>query len=201
MLTTRDIVKAELHLTNATHDAVIDRIIDTVSLAIAGYCKRSFRGVSMLERQADKVEYPRVLGDKLILRVYPIESISEVRQAADRDFTDPDSIVDSGDYVIDDEREDAIVNLDGSWFTGKRMVRVTYTGGFYTGVSASMPSGAIPIPADLAGAATRQVIHEFKHREQFGEQSITIGDMQIARVTDGLLGIVKEKLAPYINYV
>ena len=200
MLTTREIVKAELHQTNTDYDVMIDRFIATVSLAIAGYCKRSFRGVSMLEREVDRVEHPRVLGDKLILRVYPIESISEIRQAADRDLDDPDSLVDAEDYIIDDEREDAIVKLDGTWFTGKQMVRVKYTGGFYTGDEASTPAGSIPVPADLAGAATRQVVHLFKHRDSLGEQSITIGDMQIAKVTDGLLGIVKEQLAPYVNY-
>ena len=51
-----ELVNAELHQTNNDHDAMIDRFIAIVSLAIAGYCKRSSRGVRMLKRQVNRVE-------------------------------------------------------------------------------------------------------------------------------------------------
>jgi len=204
MLTTLDDVKAVkgIPLATTTHDAVINAIIASVSAAIAQYCRRSDprTGASLLERAVDRIEYPASMGDWIKARLYPIESVAELIQASDRDFANATPLVEGTDFLVSHNRSDKIVAINGAIFIGGvQVIRLTFTGGYFTGDAGSLPAGATPLPADLKWAATQQAYHEFARRESLGEDAINIGDMNVSRVKDGLLTIVKEKLAPYVD--
>lgn len=205
MLTTRDQVKevAEIPAATVTFDAMIDAIVASVSAAVAQHCSRfdARLGVSLLERQVGRVEFPQSMGDWLKTALYPIESVSELVQASDRDFAAATPLVEGTDFLLSQKRGDQIVAIDGTRFiAGEQVVRVTFDGGYWTGDAGSLPAGAIMLPADLHWAATQQSVHEFKRRAALGEDAVNIGDMSISRVKDGLLTIVKEKIARYVDW-
>ncbi|NOX57555.1 MAG: hypothetical protein GXP29_01685 [Planctomycetes bacterium] len=210
MLTTRDIVKADLRTTGATNDAIIDRVIDEVSVWIAGELHRydTVRGVSLLERQVGRIAFPQALcgGEKVRLGAYPIESIAEVKQTWDRDFDASLALVEGTDFLVDTSRGgDALVHLRSGFYgddgpASVGIIRVTYTGGYWSDIDNAPPAGATALPSVLTHAATRLVVHLFKHRDKFGERQISVGDMAVSGVTDDMLKIVRNMIAPYRNW-
>ncbi len=202
-LTTKEAVKTVLGITGTGHDDLIDLIIDEASVAFAGYCRRfdANAGASLLERREDRVEYPEGGRTYLAMACYPIESVSEIKQAIDRDFDATDALAEGEDFWVDTNAGGKIVRLpDGNQFyAGPGVVRVTYTGGYFTGSieDPEHPLLAIPLPDDLRWAATMQAKHVFQHREKFGEQTISVGNTTFTQIVHGLLDDVKKTLDRY----
>jgi hypothetical protein len=200
-LTSVQLVKDLLNIAGDGQDALIDMIVEAVSVKVARHCRRyddrNPDGANLMERAVGAVESPRVVNGKLILRRYPIELVVEVVQSADRDFTGVDPLVEGEDFRIDDNRPDALTSIGPVFLPEPGMVRVTYNGGYVT--DGTKPAGAISLPGDLSLAVAQQAAHEFQHRSQFGERSIQVGDMSVAQVKDDLLGIVKQALKSYVN--
>ncbi len=204
MLTTRDIVKSEVPISGDSLDDIVDRAVAASSEWIAGELLRydSARGVSLLERVVDRVEYPRSIdGDKVRLRCYPIESVSEVVMASDREFDTATPLVEDENFIIDEETgSDSLLHLYGGFYPGAKVIRVTYTGGYWTDFDSSPPAGAIALPSTLMQAATRMAVHLVKHRDKFGERSINVGDMSVAGVKDELFKMVRQMIQPFKRY-
>jgi hypothetical protein len=197
-LTTSTIVKARLGLTGTENDTVIAAIVTAVSTWIANHCQRGF------EREASKVVYPQGGTDRLQLHLYPIESISEIVQDWDRDFASATPLVADEDYILDESNGDevntgVIYHATGLWYDGPKRVRVTYTGGYWPpdGVG-TMPTTARVLPGPVAEAAALMACHVFANRAKFGSRNISVGDMSVSEVTDGLLKIAGQLLEGYV---
>ena len=197
-LTTSTIVKARLGLTGTENDTVLAAVVTAVSQWMALHCHRGF------EREAAKVVYPEGGSDRLQLRLYPIESIAEVVEAYDRDFAAATPLVAEDDYFIDESCGDepntgVIYKSTGVFTAGPKRVRVTYTGGYWPadGVG-TMPTTARVLPGPVAEAAALMAVHVFANRAKFGSRNISVGDMSVSEVTDGLLKIAGQLLEGFV---
>jgi hypothetical protein len=99
-----------------------------------------------------------------------------------------DSLVASSDYALDTNLGLLILNTDsdqGSFSTGYRSVKVTYTAGYTT------------IPDGIVHACGVQVNHWYMNRDTIGKSSITQNAATISVRPLSLLPAVKESLRPY----
>lgn len=208
MLTTKEQVKADLGIKGTNLDGDIDAVIAGVSLAFARDCDRVLNGQSLLEygdEQIDRVERFKLsqAEDSVTLAAYgdSIVSINEVVAATSIAALEAeDLLVEDVDWHRDGsiiERLTAGTLRARPWFYGSGIVRVTYACGYWTGDEGELPEGVQMAPADLTLAARLQAVHEFKNRANFGNRSVQIGSMSIDEVRDGLLEVVKRRLAPY----
>ncbi|MCK4624568.1 MAG: hypothetical protein KAV00_04600 [Phycisphaerae bacterium] len=198
-LTTRQLVKDVIGTEGTGRDALIDHYVDVASQWIANHCRRH------LEREVGRVEYPRGGGTFLQLACYPIEAVSELKQAIDLDYDDADALVENEDFVIDQgvgvEANVGVIQYRfGKFYDGPKVVRVTYTGGYWTGDVADLPEGARALPAPIRGPATQMAVHLFRNREKFGSRHISVGDMSVSEVLDGMLKVAAQQLAAYVNW-
>jgi len=198
-LTTRDIVKSVLKIGGETYDTLIDQSVAAASQWIANHCRRRF------EREVERVEYPRGGGPTLQLTVYPVESISEIKQATDLDFDAADALVEDDDFVLQlggvvESNVGVIEHRYGQFYPGANVVRVTYTGGYWTGDAEELPAGALQLPDVVAEAAKLMAVHLFSNRDKLGARHISAGSMDISEVRDGMLRTCIEQLQDYVNY-
>lgn len=121
-LVTLDEVKAFIGSTDSEDD-IVERLINAAS----------WRANKEADRQLKRrtlTEYYNGDGSNLLLvRNYPIQSITSIYMDSDREFGS-DTLVDADNYQIDPETESMI------WFTGTvllsgiRVVKVTYSAGY-----------------------------------------------------------------------
>jgi len=186
----------------ATVDAtLLGAIIDASTAQIAQWCNRWERGTNLLLRKAARTEYPRSWGGNYLqLDVYPIESITSVTVALDRDYDNGDSLTEDTDYVAD-------YSMGGlykeylNWSTIRKAVKVVYSAGYVDPASVA-GEGQTALPADIQEAAIRQTIHLFKTRLAPGvrSQGMDDGSMTFYDARD-LLESVKALVRPYRRVV
>lgn len=122
-------------------DTLLEKLITRMSADIESDCDRIFG-------DATYTEYHDGDGtDTLLLKQYPINSITSVHDDVDRDY-DTDTLIDSDDYVYDSET--GILTLDGFGFSiGRQNVKVVYNAGYTT------------IPTDLEQACINKVVIKY----------------------------------------
>ena len=103
-----------------------------------------------------------------ILKGYPNVAITSIRHDYDRAFTG--STITTADYTLDDDQ--GLLHIDRYALTpGNQVLRVVYTGGLATTVTAFV--GAFP---DLAHACDLQVAYHFKRADNLGATAQSFGD-------------------------
>lgn len=142
-LTTLDDCRRYLHLPDASHDALIESLIASVSEAVEQYCGREF-GRKIRTFQTDgKGEAA------LLLPVRPVVRVIELHDDPARTFAAA-SRIPSDRYVV--YPDEGIVRLvGGGFFPGMRNVRVVYEAG-YDALPATLSHAAMMI---VAAAYTR----------------------------------------------
>lgn len=171
-LTTLAQAKTELGVTVSTHDAVIERLIDTVSSAAAEYCERTLHYETGI---AEKV--PGFGGQILYVSRTPIVAITSIELL-------PSSLSAAGtgttyaatSYAVKDARAGTIFRLDGWQWTARYTERltsaplqpgtednrflVTYNGGYVT----RPQGGSVNLPPDIEQAVLWGVANLWRHR-------------------------------------
>ena len=125
--------------------------------------------------------------DTLQLRVVPANTISSVYVDVDRSYGS-DTLVDSGDYTLDSDLGLLLLDTDsdqGSFTTGYRSVKVTYTAGFTS------------IPDAIVHACGVQVAHWYSNRDTIGKPKINQHNSSIDVRSLELLPEVRQALRPF----
>lgn len=197
MLTSIDLVKSLLDISSTTHDTLLCSLCSAVSEWLPSVCEREFA------YQSGRVEQHDGGTDFIRTHLFPILSVSELKEDAVGDFEDPDTeLVEGEDFRVEacnrTERNRGIVRkLYGRFLAGPATVRITYAGGYHTGDAEDKPSGVDLLPPAVRYAVAQMAAHMFRNRERFGNRAVTVGDMQITEVQDGLLRIVDQMLSAY----
>lgn len=171
-LTTLAQAKTELGVTVSTHDAVLERLIDTVSSAAAEYCERSLHYQTAI---AEKVA--GFGGQLLYVSVTPIVAITSIELL-------PSSLSAAGtgttyaasSYTIRNAAAGIIFRLDGFQWTANyaerltsaplrpgtedRRFLVTYNGGYVT----RPQGGSVNLPPEIEQAVLWGVANLWRHR-------------------------------------
>jgi len=148
------------------------RILDSIITAVSGAVETHMgRYVESTERTA----YVDVLSPgqrKIMLRGYPISSISSLYEDSSRSFGS-DSSVDSDLYELGTQGKNmGRVSFDYDLTVGDGVLKVTYTGGMAASASAFI--SAYP---SLALAVEKQVWFDWKHKDMAGLDSADGGQI------------------------
>jgi hypothetical protein len=111
--------------TNTDDDAFLENIITRVSDDIESTCNRVFRA-------ATYTEYYRGSGtDKLLLRNFPINTITTIHDDMDRDWG-ADTLIASTEYNISDEVEGMVIYTDGIFTDcgSTENIKIVYNAGY-----------------------------------------------------------------------
>lgn len=166
-LTTLAEVKTELMISGSSEDSYLERLIESASARIAGYCNRAFYW------EADIAEAVAGYGhNNLIVLRAPIVSISSI--------TYSDSAVDADNYSVGDAEGGLIYRKDGwSWTASYRVsaspekfpgsenksYEVIYSGGYVTQNQVDLDGSLTrTLPYDLEDACIEFVTSRYSAR-------------------------------------
>lgn len=186
-LTTLERVRVLLEQRGAytENDAVIDNLIQSVSLSIERYCNRPFL-------IASKTEYFDVRTDQFNyqLEAFPVSSLTSVKNSGTRDWT-VDAKVEGTDFVLDTDT--GILRQLTGFTTGLDALQVVYMGGLAADTAAVLSDYP-----DLADACEKQITEEFRRRDGLGRTGVSVeGSSVTTQSAVRLLDTVVQRLAPY----
>lgn len=190
-LTTYTAVQTRLGLTGTTSKTVIEQIIDGVTDQFAKFLKRP------IFRSATRTDL--LTGDwsnVLQLTMFPVESITSVKVAADVDFASATALTANDDYRFEPESGLLFREAD-VWPKYRRGIQVIYVAGYVH--PDDTPTGDnVALPDDIISAAIQQTVWEYNQRKSYGQKGERTGDGSVTLIeTADLLPSVKRILEGY----
>jgi len=167
-LVSMDQLKELLKITGSAEDTIVANTINRASELAATYCGRRFVVETYTEFYDGKGK------KEMLLRNYPINSVTSLNVDIERDFDSDTDIDVSADVMID--KKAGILRLwnDESTFAkGRGNVKVVYSAGYTAGTN---------VPYDLQDAVLMICMHFYKRiyqDQRIGLQSETIGDRNL----------------------
>ena len=150
-------VKEKLHLTVATEDALLERLVLAVSARVRTYCHRDFT-LGTYALALNGTGTPVLLAPQ-----YPILAVASVAVGAPGQTMQPLTL--NTDYLWD---EDALYRVSCAWPRGIQNVAVTWTGGYEA------------TPWDLADATAKWTAASFRELDRIETKSKSIGGEVVA---------------------
>ena len=126
-LTTLVTAKSWLKIPNATvtDDTLVELLINAASQTIEAECNRKLVAQSVVEFRHGKSS------NIMMLREWPINSVTEVKFDLQSAFTSPETLVSPGDYTIGDDKMSLIFH-SRQIPRGYNNVKITYNAGYAT---------------------------------------------------------------------
>jgi hypothetical protein len=173
-LTTVARLKSFMGITSATHDTLLDSVVDATSQFIQNYCDRTF-----VETTYTNEIYDGVGTDKLMLRNYPVSTTAaftlEVRTSP-MNVSSWDAI--SSDLYHTHYNRGIIEMVGGRFYELPRHYRITYTAGYVFDNAATFLEDVNA--GDLEYAVWKLATDLFRQRKQgTGVQSESIGEYSV----------------------
>jgi uncharacterized phiE125 gp8 family phage protein len=180
-LTTVATLKAHLGIPSAenSQDSRMELLINAASDSIERYLDRKIKSQTVTEIQHGRRQ------DILILREWPVTSITELRVDMDHVFSDPSTVVPQAEYGIGDDKN-SLVYYDTVFPRGNNNVKIVYVAGYAT------------VPSDIEYAALLfcEWLYFFRNRQDIGRTSKSKGDESMS-VSQGMPDIVRQMIEPY----
>ena len=124
----------KIPLAETSQDAMVELFINAASEELERQCDR------VLKKRTGIVEYRNGRGAPVLtLHEWPVVAVTEVRVDYESLFTDPATVVPSGEVAVADG-DTSIMRLNSRWPNAERSMKVTYSAGYD------------PVPADLEHA-------------------------------------------------
>jgi hypothetical protein len=153
--------------TDTGKDLVIGRIISGI-----GSLFDTFTGRSLIVNAADVTEYYKGLSSQLIVKRYPIVSITSIKEALDYDFDAATALVANTDYRLTNGGAGGILHrMYTYWPDVPDAVQIIYQGG-YCSAGQTPGSGETAMPNDLREAAIEQASFILKRKDDIGLTSV-----------------------------
>lgn len=181
--------KAQLKITASSEDSFIESLVNRESQKAASYCGRTFVQESFTEFYDGEGE------DTIVVRNYPIASLTSLHDDVRRDFNSDTQISISDDVLVDNRA--GIVRLwnnRSAFNKGKGNVRIAYTGGYVAGSN---------VPHDLQEAVLIMILHAYRRLyadQRIGLVSETIGDRNVTYSRSDIPAEAKVILDQYRYY-
>ena len=183
-------VKRYLNITDTNDDLMFTQLICDWSMAAQRFMGRAVKQVEReedfsVQRAASVIRLPAFGSGSVI----PADGI---KHDLDRDFTDPEDVVDPTDYAFNERT--GLIKFDFQLTPGNQVLRVKWTGGLAPDTATLF----LDYP-DLAGAVDQQISHIFQHKEKLGVQAAGMQDQSttLGEAPGRWLRSVKEILARY----
>ena len=175
-LTTLDIVKANLNLSDTTWDEVLLGAIDAVSRAIEDYCGRSFIARTLT---AEKIDGDGTAELQLRFPVIRIDSLSN----------DGTAVVETTNYELYSDTGLVVLTDGSAWASGRKKLTITYRYGYEFD----------DLPRAITAAANLWTMKHFSDikENRVGLSSVTRGDETVS-YEKGMPREVKALVDPYV---
>ena len=192
LITTTEAKQQIPGLSGSGDDALLTELISVAGSMIAAYLGYP-SATAGAQPTAEATSYTRYMdgpgGVELRLELLPVNSITSVYDSPDRSYRAAD-LVASGDYTLEDGPNGLLMldwdSVHGKWSTGKRAIKVAYSGGYST------------VPDWLQHAARIVVRHLWDLREVQGKSSQSKGQSNVPlRDATGLPKEAKDILNPH----
>jgi hypothetical protein len=176
-LATLSDLKARLGFSGSEEDALLTRKLEMASAQLA-----RLAGRESLLRESGRVEHPREPGagshytHRVKLALWPIESVSEVRQRWDWStaWSDAEELTQGDDFEVDAEM--GMLVRSAGWFnTELKMLRVTYTGGYHDPAISAPTVDAVAPPEWVQDAVLAQAVRAYQTDEHAGRRDVQLG--------------------------
>jgi hypothetical protein len=167
----------DLESLDETTEAQLAAKITEVSGRVAAFCNRQFERV-------ERVYLHNGGGQYLVLPEIPVQSIKQVLYSYSWDW-DAATVYGDSDYALINPAAGIVgFKWAGAWPQGDKALQVTYTGGYDPApVDDEEPDeDYVAIPADLEGAVCRQVVYEWRRRNDPGISSVSLPDGTINKM-------------------
>lgn len=183
-------VKPYLKITDTVDDLLLAQLITDWSLKAQRLMNRGVLQVERVEtftveRAASAISLPAYGPGSVI----PADG---VKHDVDRDFTDPEDVVDATDYSFNPNN--GILKFDFQLTPGNQVLQVTWTGGLATDTT-----DLVAKYPDLAGAIDEQVSHIHQHKGKLGVQAVGMQD-QSANLGEAPARWLKSARAELMRY-
>jgi uncharacterized phiE125 gp8 family phage protein len=166
---------------DTTYDAEIEDLINACYKMLEAYIHHPLKA-------ADYTEYYDGDGtNTLVLRKYPINTVASIYDDVAREFG-ADSLIDSTDYLIDNDEEMGTVRLFQNttiFARGIKNVKITYNAGYAT------------IPKDAERACILLVIYYFNRQDAAGLNSQSMGGKSESYTDDALPMFIRQMVMKY----
>ncbi len=181
--------KEYLKVTNSNDDVILSHLINAVSAWVAGYLKRNLVATSYVEYYSGDGSF------EMMLRNYPINSISAINIDALRVFAS-DNAVDVTANVIIKKGQGLIraFNLLYGWTSGESNIKISYNAG-YTAATDGGATGTMPYDIRMAAKRIleRSYIRGYTQRkldyqsESLNSMNVTFNDSDVPKDVKSML--------------
>ncbi len=171
-----DELKAYLQQTTTDFDPILKVLRSAADATVRRYCDRDFT----IETYTHYFDGNGK--DSLLLRQYPLISITSIHIDPEREFGDDTEVDEDSIILTEDNQELGYVQLlDDVFAEGKKNVKVVYRAGFAT-APADVTAGLAPMPGDLKLAALSIAAREFllQDKQLQGQTSQNVGDRSVS---------------------
>lgn len=127
-LTTKERIKERLGIVATTFDTLFDRLILSVTARMEVMCNRRFTQAVYTNELHDGSDAQGSRRTALIIKNAPVHTITSVQYKAGTNSSPQWTDLDEDEYDLD--ADDGILYVPDGLPSGKRNIRITYTGGF-----------------------------------------------------------------------
>jgi hypothetical protein len=161
-LTTVARVKLKLNISNTTHDAVLENLIEGVSAFIASFCNRDFEHQTYENKIYNGDDFKKIL----FLEGQPVTALTSVEYRIGTVSAPGWEAFDPNYFELDPDL-DAVL-FYGGVPKGKRNIRINYAGGYE--IDFDDPENHT-LPFDLSDTAENLVVKAFLKRNSHGKSN------------------------------
>lgn len=167
-LTTKARVKDLIGISNTNFDSVFDRLINSVTDFIEGYCSRRFKETTYTNEVYSIENHNE---EYLILKQSPVTSLTKLEYSVGLPSSKGWTEYAADDYEVMNDGKNGMIRVHGGLYKGTNTARATYVAGYKINWTNAGDSSTHTLPADLTSIAERMVIKLFKRREAEGKDS------------------------------
>jgi len=194
-LATATALRARIGCGTEVQDSLLNGLLDGVTAACEAYTQR----VLITDGTTPRVETPSGGMSYLLLRCWPIVSVTSIIETTDGVFAGVEALDASHYRIVADRGRIERYPFGRPWWWGIGNIQVTYLGGYVDAATTEVPSGFSKPPADLAEAALLQASHLYFRARDLGATNVSLaaGGATAHAREYALLDEVKRLLGPH----
>lgn len=171
------------------HDDWLSQALLEVSRDVEGWANWSLRRDTVTEILGEERSL-KIMG---LSKVHPIESVTSVKEAFDRDFASADALVEDEDYVVYEDRNQ-LARIGGVWMGDRKTIEVVYVGGYVT-PDETPGAGQQVMPDDLVGFVLDETERRYRLRGQGGKSSVSTDGGSVSFADDAFDACATARIA------
>lgn len=158
------------------HDTALTSVIEGIQGIFENECQRK-----LFIPAADVTEYYTGQSDMLMVKRYPIVSVTSIKEAYDYDFDNADALTENDNFrILNGGKSGVIKRIHTRWQSQDDGIQIIYSGGFCA-AGVEPEAGETALPSDLREAAIEQASFIYKRKDDIGLSAQSFGDASMSK--------------------